>query len=197
MTFLDEDGVRRSMQWFGHRNKEELKRKRLYHEVVLREIAGASFARTPDVNNYPLLTYVDDPTPWEKSAVGADGRNLAKNVVNFFKLARDHDLNCTPQFVDPQMDRSSPEAQARSPALSVIAMDEKGIVVHGVKAIGTGTAFGDWIHIGVFLPPWDSGESNHLRRDAGQYQRRDRRLSRERCQKRPQRCRASLVVVRR
>ena len=108
VTFLDEDGVRRSMQWFGHRNKEELKRKRLYQEVVLREIAGASFARTPDVNNYPLLTYVDDPTPWEKSAVGADGRNLAKNVVNFFKLARDHDLNCTPQFVDPQMDRSSP-----------------------------------------------------------------------------------------
>ena len=23
MTFVDEDGVRRSMQWFGHRNKEE------------------------------------------------------------------------------------------------------------------------------------------------------------------------------
>ena len=89
LTFLDEDGVRRSMQWFGHRNKKELKRKRLYHEVILREIAGASFARTPDVNNYPLLTYVDDPTPWEKSAFGADGRNLAKNVVEFFKFARD------------------------------------------------------------------------------------------------------------
>jgi aromatic ring hydroxylase len=153
LTFLDEDGVRRSMQWFGHRNKEELKRKRLYHEVVLREIAGASFARTPDVNNYPLLTYVDDPTPWEKSAIGADGRNLAKNVVDFFKFARDHDLNCTPQFVDPQMDRSSPEAQARSPALSVVGTNDKGIIVHGVKAIGTGTAFGDWIHIGVFFRP--------------------------------------------
>ena len=32
VTFVDEDGVRRSMQWFGHRNKEELRRKRKYHE---------------------------------------------------------------------------------------------------------------------------------------------------------------------
>jgi hypothetical protein len=114
LTFLDEHGVRCSMQWFGHRDKEELKRKRLY---ILREIAGASFARTPDVNNYPLLTHVDDPTPWEKSAFGADGRNLAKNVVDFFKFARDNDFNCTPQFVDPQVDRSGPEACGRSALL--------------------------------------------------------------------------------
>ena len=26
-------------------------------------------------------------------------------------------------------------------------------MVDGVKAIGTGTAFGDWIHIGVFFRP--------------------------------------------
>ena len=65
MTFVDEDGVRRSMQWFGHRNKEELRRKRKYHETIMRELGGASFPRTPDVNNYTLLTYVDDPQPWE------------------------------------------------------------------------------------------------------------------------------------
>ena len=35
MTFVDENGVRRSMQWFGHRNKEELRRKRKYHEMVM------------------------------------------------------------------------------------------------------------------------------------------------------------------
>ena len=51
------------------------------------------------------------------------------------------------------MDRSEPDAQARSPALRVVETNDKGIVVDGVKAIGTGTAFGDWIHIGVFFRP--------------------------------------------
>ena len=126
----------------------------------------------PDTNNYTLLTYVDDPQPWEKSAVGAEGRGLAKNIVEFYAFARNHDLNCTPQFVDPQADRSTTEAQAKSPALRVVETNDEGIVVDGVKAIGTGTAFGDWIHIGVFFRPGYPGRTNHLRDDPGQHQRR-------------------------
>lgn len=153
VTFVDEGGVRRSMQWFGHRNKDEVRRKRRYHEIVMREVGGTSFPRLPDTNNYPLLTYVDDPLPWEASAIGAEGRGLAGNIVEFFRFARDNDLNCPPQFVDPQADRSSVEAQARSPALRIVETNDEGIVVDGVKAIGTGTAFGDWIHVGVFFRP--------------------------------------------
>jgi 3,5,6-trichloropyridin-2-ol/2,4,6-trichlorophenol monooxygenase len=110
MTFVDEDGVRRSMQWFGHRNKEEVRRKRRYHETIMRELGGTSFPRMPDTNNYTLLTYVDDPQPWEDAAIGAEGRGLAQNIVNFFEFARNNDLNCTPQFVDPQADRSTTDA---------------------------------------------------------------------------------------
>jgi 4-hydroxyphenylacetate 3-monooxygenase/chlorophenol-4-monooxygenase component 2 len=61
MTYVDEAGERRSMMWFGHRTREELKKKRRYHETVMREMMGASFPRTPDVNNYVLTTYTDDP----------------------------------------------------------------------------------------------------------------------------------------
>jgi 3,5,6-trichloropyridin-2-ol/2,4,6-trichlorophenol monooxygenase len=158
VTFVDEKGERRSMQWFGHRNKDELRRKRRYHETVMRELAGASFPRTPDVNNYVLMTYADDPTPWEAQAIGAEGKNLAKNIVEFVKHAKDNDLNCAPQFVDPQMDRSGPEAQAKSPGLRLVKTDERGITVTGVKAIGTGVPFADWIHIGVFYRPGIPGE---------------------------------------
>jgi 4-hydroxyphenylacetate 3-monooxygenase/chlorophenol-4-monooxygenase component 2 len=153
VTFVDRDGVRRSMQWFGHHNKEEVRRKRKYHETIMRELGGTSFPRMPDTNNYTLLTYVDDPQPWEKSAIGAEGRGLARNIVEFFEFAKNKDLNCTPQFVDPQADRSSADAQAKSPALRIVETNDKGIIVDGVKAIGTGTAFGDWIHIGVFFRP--------------------------------------------
>jgi aromatic ring hydroxylase len=57
MTYVDEDGERRAMQWYSHHNKEQLRRKRKYHETVMREMAGASFPRSPDVNNYVLTTY--------------------------------------------------------------------------------------------------------------------------------------------
>src|SRR2546423_3035828 len=60
MTFVDKAGIRRSMPWFGHRTKEELRRKRKYPETVMPEMAGASFPRTPDVNNYVLPNYSGD-----------------------------------------------------------------------------------------------------------------------------------------
>ena len=63
MTFVDDDGVRRSMMWFRHETKDQLKRKRHYLETVIKEMGAGAAPRTPDVNNYVLYTYVDDPEP--------------------------------------------------------------------------------------------------------------------------------------
>src|SRR5262245_44406545 len=117
MTFVGEDGVRRSRQWQPQRNKDDLVAKRRYCEAVLRELAGASYGRLPDVNSYTLLTYRDDPEPWEKQSIGTEGRNLTQNIRDFLKGAEDKDLSCALNFVDPQTDRSSPDAQTRSPNL--------------------------------------------------------------------------------
>lgn len=153
MTFVDEAGVRRSMTWFRHRTKEELQRKRRYLETVQRELGGGAIPRTPDVNNYVLLTYIDDPEPWSSQAVGTGGRDLTEGILDFWNTVRDGDLNATPAFVDPQKDRSRDAAQAESPALQVVGTSDEGITVRGVKSISTGAAFGDWIHIGVFYRP--------------------------------------------
>ena len=48
LTFVDDSGTRRSMMWFIHRNKEELVRKRRYHEFIMRHFVAASCPRTPD-----------------------------------------------------------------------------------------------------------------------------------------------------
>lgn len=95
MTFVDEEGVRRSMTWLQHRSKEELLRKRRYLETVQRELGGGAIPRTPDVNNYVLLTYVDDPEPWSSQSVGTDGRDLTQGIRDFWNEARDGDLNAT------------------------------------------------------------------------------------------------------
>ena len=157
MTFVGEDGVRRSRQWQPQHNKEEFLAKRRYCETVLRELADI-IGRLPDANNYTLLTYKDDPEPWEKQSIGTEGRNLAQNIRDFLKLAEDKDLNCPLNFVDPQADRSSPDARARSPNLRVVSKNQSEIIVEGVKAVATGLHTADYIHIGCFYRPGIPGQ---------------------------------------
>jgi 4-hydroxyphenylacetate 3-monooxygenase/chlorophenol-4-monooxygenase component 2 len=158
LTFVDEAGVRRSMTWFQHRTKEQLIHKRKYHEFIMKHFVAASCPRMPDVQNYILVTYIDDPDPWEQASVGAEGRGLARNIVDFYRHAMDNDLVCAPHFVDPQADRSSADAHGNSPALRIVSTSDEGIVVNGVKAIGTGSAFADFLHLGVFFRPGAKGD---------------------------------------
>nr|O87009.2 RecName: Full=FADH(2)-dependent monooxygenase TftD; AltName: Full=Chlorophenol-4-monooxygenase component 2; AltName: Full=Two component enzyme D [Burkholderia cepacia]3HWC_A Chain A, Chlorophenol-4-monooxygenase component 2 [Burkholderia cepacia]3HWC_B Chain B, Chlorophenol-4-monooxygenase component 2 [Burkholderia cepacia]3HWC_C Chain C, Chlorophenol-4-monooxygenase component 2 [Burkholderia cepacia]3HWC_D Chain D, Chlorophenol-4-monooxygenase component 2 [Burkholderia cepacia]AAC23548.2 c len=158
LTFVDADGVRRSRQWQDPKDAAGLRVKRKYHETILREIAAGSYGRLPDAHNYTFTTYADDPEVWEKQSIGAEGRNLTQNIHNFLKLLREKDLNCPLNFVDPQTDRSSDAAQARSPNLRIVEKTDDGIIVNGVKAVGTGIAFGDYMHIGCLYRPGIPGE---------------------------------------
>ena len=163
MTFVDEDGVRRSMQWFGHRNKEELRRKRKYHETVMREIGGTSFPRMPDINNYVLPTYVDDPQPWEDVGDrrrGPRARQEHRRVLRVRQEQRPQLRAAIRRSADGPLNGRTRRRSRRR--LRVVETNDKGIVVDGVKAIGTGTAFADWIHIGVFFRPGHSGRPDHL-----------------------------------
>jgi aromatic ring hydroxylase len=153
LTFVDEDGERRSMMWFRPHDVDGLARRRRYYEAIVRELGATAFARLPDANNSILLTYVDDPQPWEDASVGTEGRGLADNIRRWWDFVVEHDINIGPLFVDPQTDRGRDAAQAEGPALRVIESNDEGIVVEGVKAIGTGTAFSDHIHVGVFFRP--------------------------------------------
>ena len=158
LTFVDETGTRRSMMWFQHRSKAELVRKRNYHEFIMKHFVAASMPRTPDSQNYMLVTYIDDPEPWEKASIGADGHGLVQNIRDFWQFAMDNDLVVAPHFVDPQADRSDPNAHANSPALRIVKTTDEGIIVNGVKAIGTATPFGDYLHLGVFFRPGAKGD---------------------------------------
>lgn len=153
LTFVDETGRRRSMMWFLHRTKDELVRKRTYHEFIMKHFVAASCPRTPDSQNYMLVTYIDDPEPWEKASIGAESRPLADNIRRFWRYAMDNDLIVAPHFIDPQADRSDPNAHATSPALRIVSTSDDGILVNGVKAIGTASAFCDFLHLGVFFRP--------------------------------------------
>ncbi|GAA4691443.1 4-hydroxyphenylacetate 3-monooxygenase, oxygenase component [Pseudonocardia yuanmonensis] len=153
MTYVDEDGVRRSMMWFKNTDEAGLKRKRRYHETVIRLLGAGSAPRSPDVNNSVLRTYVDDPTPWSEQSIGTEGRDLTVGILDFVEQVKEGDLNAAIAFVDPQTDRSRESAQAESPALRVVSKNNDGIVVTGVKAIATGAVFCDVLNVGVFYRP--------------------------------------------
>ena len=85
------------MMWLQHSSKEELVKKRKYHEFIMKHFVAASCPRTPDSQNYMLVTYIDDPEPWEKASIGAEGRGLADNIRNFWRLAVENDLVVAPR----------------------------------------------------------------------------------------------------
>ena len=86
LTFVDESGARRSMAWFQHRSKEQLVRKRRYLEFIMKQFVAASCPRTPDSQNYMLVTYIDDPEPWEKAAIGAERPRACRQHPQFLAL---------------------------------------------------------------------------------------------------------------
>ncbi len=153
LTFVDDDGVRRSRAWQLPRTKAEIVQRREFHTLVSTRIGAGQFGRMPDTSTSVLITLVDDPLPWERNAVGADGRGLADNIRRFWREAKAQDRLITPVFIDSQPDRSNADAFRTSPDLRLVGSDDEGITVHGVKAVSTGAVFGEWFFVGSFFRP--------------------------------------------
>lgn len=153
VTFVDDDGERKSMMWFKHSDLEGLRRRRAYLETVIRELGAGSAPRTPAANAMCLITYEEDPQPWSDTSVGTDGRDLTVGIREFLAEVEAGDLNACFAFIDPQLNRADPDAAKNSTMLSIVETRDDGIVVSGVKAVSTGTPFADYIHLGVFFRP--------------------------------------------
>jgi len=152
-TFIDEDGERRAMHWFLPRSKEDIVRRRHYYELVWKHLQGAMYKRPPCSMLPVFYTMVDDPDPWEQNSKFHDGRPLAKYIRDQWKSLRDNDLSFSPMFLDVQYDRSRDDALAETPMLRMVDRNDKGIVVRGWKAIGTGMPFVDELLIGNLWKP--------------------------------------------
>ena len=164
LTFVDEDGKTRSLTWLHPRSLADLRRRRAYHDTIARAFTAGFWGRLPDANNCMFISYIDDPDPWAEHSIDLKGRPLtgrvsSKNIVKLWNFFRDNDLNVSPSFINPQVDRSGPQGEETSEtALKTVAITDSGIVVSGWKPTGTATAFADWLHVGVFWRPGVPGE---------------------------------------
>jgi aromatic ring hydroxylase len=158
LTFLDGDGRRHSMTWFLPRSKEDGRRRRRYYEHWWRYFKGGIFTRLPCSQNTVGFTLIDDPEPWQEQSTLSNGRALAENIRRWWAHIRENDLSVSPMFIDLQIDRSSPQEQAKQPILRIVERNEDGVVVEGWKAIGTSTVFSNEMLVGVFWRPGTTAE---------------------------------------
>lgn len=159
LTFVDEDGERRAMHWFLPRSKEDVARRREYHEFWFRHFKGGIFTRPPAGMHVVMYAQIDDPQPWEDNAVFKGKRQpLADNIRRQWERVTRDDVAISPMFIDMQYDRGREEALAETPMLSIIEENDDGIVVEGWKAIGTSIAFVNELLIGNLWRPGQTPE---------------------------------------
>ena len=159
MTFVDGDGRRQSMHWFLPRSKEDIVRRRKYHEYLFRHFKGGIFTRPPAGMNVVMYTQVDDPEPWAANSRFKNGeRELRGNIERQWARVTTEDLAISPMFLDVQYDRGRDDAMAETPMLSILEERDDGILVRGWKAIGTSIPFVNDLLIGNLWRPGQTPE---------------------------------------
>ena len=133
---------------------EDLQRRRRAFELVA-ALSGGTMGRTPDYLNVTFACFAGRSDVWARR--GND--RGAANLVAYQRYMRDHDLSTTHARMNPQVDRTKPEAeQARGQvALHKVADTEHGIVVRGARMLATLAPFANelLIYPGSDIRPQD------------------------------------------
>ncbi len=126
------------------RSREDLERRRRAVELTASATAGL-MGRTPDYLNVTFACFAGRADVWARRG----NEQGAANIVAYQKLMRDRDLSTTHSIMNPQVDRSKPEAEqaAGEVALHKIADTETGIVVRGARMLATLAPYADELTI--------------------------------------------------
>src|SRR5579862_5015209 len=112
------------------RTREDLARRRRAFELVA-AISGGTMGRTPDYLNVTFACFAGRSDVWARrgNEQGAD------NLVAYQAYMRDADLSTTHALINPQVDRSKPEAEqaAGQVALHKVGDCADAIVVRGAR----------------------------------------------------------------
>ncbi len=122
------------------RAKEDLERRRGAIEITAGATAGM-MGRTPDYLNVTFACFAGRADVWARRG----NEQRAENLVAYQKEMRDRDLSTTHTIINPQVDRSKPEAEqaAGEVALHRVGETSEGIVVRGARMLATLAPFAD------------------------------------------------------
>src|SRR5688572_33288419 len=85
-----------------------------------------------------------------------------KNVLDFYRHARDNHVYLSYAIVPPQIDRSKPAHQQSDPTLYAGVVNERddGIVISGAQQLATAGVFSDYLHLAC-IHPLQPGDENY------------------------------------
>ena len=112
---------------------------------VMSELHGGIMGRSPDYLNVTFALFAARADVWARRG----NERGAENVVNYHRLMRDRDLATTHAIINPQIDRSRPDAAAGAGeiALHKVGESAEGIVVRGARMLATLAPYADEISI--------------------------------------------------
>jgi 4-hydroxyphenylacetate 3-monooxygenase oxygenase component len=122
------------------RSQADLERRRHAIELTAASTAGM-MGRTPDYLNVTFACFAAARDVWARRG----NEQGAANLVAYQALMRDRDLSTTHSIMNPQVDRSKPEAEqaAGQVALHKIGETADAIVVRGARMLATLAPFAD------------------------------------------------------
>ncbi|HEX3331087.1 MAG TPA: 4-hydroxyphenylacetate 3-hydroxylase N-terminal domain-containing protein, partial [Gaiellales bacterium] len=88
------------------RSREDLERRRRAIEIVA-SLSGGTMGRTPDYLNVTFACFAGRSDVWARRG----NEQGAENLVAYQAEMRDRDLSTTHSIMNPQVDRSKPEAE--------------------------------------------------------------------------------------
>lgn len=122
------------------RSKEDLERRRKAVELTAALSAGM-MGRTPDYLNVTFACFAGRADVWARRG----NEQGAANLVAYQKHMRDADLSTTHALMNPQVDRTKPEAEQAMGEVSLHKVGETAdsIVVRGARMLATLAPFAD------------------------------------------------------
>ncbi len=136
------------------RTREDLVRRRRAFELVA-TLSGGMMGRTPDYLNVTFACFAGRSDVWTRRG----NEQGAANLVAYQAQMRDRDLSTTHALMNPQVDRTKPEAEQAMGQVSLhkVADTEQGIVVRGARMLATLAPFADelLIYPGSDIRPQD------------------------------------------
>jgi 4-hydroxyphenylacetate 3-monooxygenase len=122
------------------RSREDLQRRRRAFELTA-ALSGGTMGRTPDYLNVTFACFAGRADVWARRG----NEQGAANLVAYQAHMRDHDLSTTHALMNPQVDRSQPEAEQAMGQVALHKVDETpdSIIVRGARMLATLAPFAD------------------------------------------------------
>ncbi len=126
------------------RSREDLERRRRSFELTA-AMSGGMMGRTPDYLNVTFACFAGASSVWARRG----NEQGAANLVAYHELMRDCDLSTTHSIMNPQVDRTKPEAEQAmgQVALHKVGETENFITVRGARMLATLGPFADDLNV--------------------------------------------------